>query len=137
MKTPPPFAAKTLSAEPDATAPDGTAVRLLLALAGGSLAHFELPAGAVSHAVTHRTVEELWYVVSGCGALWRRNGTRESVETLAPGVAATIPLGTAFQFRAEPEAPLAFVAVTMPPWPGMEEAVAVEGPWTPTVAAGR
>ena len=88
-----PLATKALGAEPDATAPDGTAVRLLLALAGGSLAHFELPAGAVSHAVTHRTVEEIWYVVSGRGALWRRAGGRR-----ASGAGArrrvTIPLGT-------------------------------------------
>src|SRR5271165_4485174 len=132
-----PFTTKTLAAEIDATAPDGTAVRLLPALDGGSMAHFELPAGAVSHAVTHRTVEELWYVVAGRGRLWRRAGTQESIETLAPGVAATIPLGTAFQFRADDDGPLAFVAVTMPPWPGMDEAVAVDGPWTPTVAAGR
>ncbi|MGO9421777.1 cupin domain-containing protein [Roseiarcus sp.] len=133
----PPFATKTLGAAPDATAPDGTAVRLLLALGGGSLAHFELPAGAVSHAVRHRTVDELWYVVGGRGALWRRAGAADSVEALAPGVAVSIPLGTAFQFRADADGPLAFVAVTMPPWPGMDEAVAVEGPWTPTVPAGR
>ena len=137
MTTPLPFATKTLAAEPDATAPDGTAVRLLLQLAGGSMAHFELPAGAVSHAVTHRTVEELWYVVAGRGLLWRRAGDRDSVETLAPGMAATIPLGASFQFRAGNDGPLAFVAVTMPPWPGMDEAFAVEGPWTPTVPAGR
>ena len=42
-------------------------MQLLPALKGGSLAHFELPAGAVSHAVTHRTVEEIWYVVAGRG----------------------------------------------------------------------
>jgi mannose-6-phosphate isomerase-like protein (cupin superfamily) len=132
-----PFATKTLGRDPDATAPDGTSVRLLLALGGGSLAHFELPAGGVSHAVTHRTVEEVWYVVAGRGALWRRAGTQESVEALAPGVAATIPLGTAFQFRADDAAPLAFVAITMPPWPGMDEAVSVEGRWTPTVAPGQ
>ena len=136
--TPPlPFATRALAAEPDAAAPDGTAVRLLVQLAGGSMAHFELPAGAVSHAVTHRTVEELWYVVAGHGLLWRRAGTSESVEPLAPGVAVTIPLGASFQFRAGDDRPLAFVAVTMPPWPGMDEAVAVEGPWTPTVPAGR
>ena len=51
------LAFKTLSKEPDAVAPDGTAVRLLTALKGGSFAQFELPAGAVSHAVAHRTVE--------------------------------------------------------------------------------
>ncbi|HXZ17226.1 MAG TPA: cupin domain-containing protein [Roseiarcus sp.] len=134
---PEPFATKTLGARADATAPDGTAVRLLLSLKGGSLAHFELPAGAVSHAVTHKTVEELWYVVAGSGVLWRRSQGTESLETLKPGVAATIPLGTAFQFRADAEGPLAFVAVTMPPWPGMDEAVSVEGPWASSVPAGR
>jgi hypothetical protein len=55
-----PYETKRLGAEPDATAPDGTSVRLLPSLAGGGMAHFELPAGAVSHAVTHRTVEEIW-----------------------------------------------------------------------------
>ena len=137
MPTPPPFATKALAADPDATAPDGTAVRLLHALAGGSVAHFELPAGAVSHAVRHRTVEEIWFVTSGRGRLWRRSEAHERVEAIGPGHAVTIPLGTAFQFRAEGAAPLAFVAVTMPPWPGMDEAVAVDGPWTPTVPAGR
>ena len=134
---PEPFETKRLGATPDATAPDGTAVRLLLNLSGGSMAHFELPAGAVSHAVTHRAVEEIWYVVSGRGSLWRRCKTGERIEALSPGVAATIPLGTDFQFRAEEDGPLAFIAITMPPWPGMDEAIAVEGPWTPTVAAGR
>lgn len=134
---PRPFEIKRLGANPDATAPDGTAVRLLLSLDGGSMAHFELPAGAVSHAVTHRTVEEIWYVVVGRGSLWRRSQGAERIEALAPGVAVTIPLGTEFQFRADEDGPLAFVAITMPPWPGMEEAAAVEGPWAPTVAAGR
>ncbi len=130
-----PFETKALSAAPDATAPDGTAVRLLLSLQGGSMAHFELPAGAVSHAVTHRSVEEIWFIVSGRGSIWRRQDGIERVEALSPGAALTIPLGTAFQFRAEPGAPLAFVAITMPPWPGMDEALAARGPWAPTVAA--
>ena len=130
------FATKILAREADATAPDGAAVRLLLSLGGGSMAHFELPAGQVSHAVTHRTVEEIWYILSGRGAMWRRSPEGERIEPLAPGTALTIPLETAFQFRAESEAPLAFIAVTMPPWPGMAEALPVVGPWTPTVAAG-
>jgi mannose-6-phosphate isomerase-like protein (cupin superfamily) len=132
-----PFETKPLGAEADATAPDGTAVRLLPRLAGGSMAHFELPAGAVSHAVTHRTVEEIWYVLSGRGVLWRSSPQEERTESIEPGVAVTLPLGVAFQFRAEEPAPLAFLAITMPPWPGMDEAVAVEGPWRPTVPAGR
>ena len=131
-----PYETKSLAARPDATAPDGTAVRLLLSLPGGSMAHFELPAGAVSHAVTHRTVEEIWYVLAGRGKLWRRAQAVERIEALAPGTALTIPLGTAFQFRAEADAPLAFLAITMPPWPGMDEAISVAGPWAPTVPAG-
>jgi mannose-6-phosphate isomerase-like protein (cupin superfamily) len=131
-----PFESKRLGAHPDATAPDGTAVRLLPRLGGGSMAHFELPAGAVSHAVTHRTVEEIWFIVSGRGAIWRRQDSVERIEALGPGGSLTIPLGTAFQFRAEASEPLAFVAITMPPWPGAGEALPVPGPWTPTVAAG-
>lgn len=123
------FETLSLGAHPDATAPDGTAVRLLLALAGGSLAHFELPAGAVSHAVTHKTVEEIWYFLGGRGEIWRWSGARESVVAVEPGVCLTIPLGTAFQFRGVGEAPLTFLAITMPPWPGAQEADRVEGRW--------
>jgi mannose-6-phosphate isomerase-like protein (cupin superfamily) len=131
-----PFETKSLGAAPDTTALDGTAVRLLLSLRGGSMAHFELPAGATSHAVTHRTVEEIWFVISGRGSIWRRQDGVERIDALSPGASLTIPFGTAFQFRAEAGAPLAFVAITMPPWPGMDEALPVPGPWAPTVAAG-
>ena len=134
--TPKPYETKTLGERVDAIAPDGTAVRLLLSLAGGSMAHFELPAGAVSHAVTHQTVEEIWFVVGGRGSIWRLQAGVESIDSLAPGTSLTIPLGTAFQFRADAGAALAFVAITMPPWPGMDEAQAVAGRWEPTVAPG-
>jgi len=127
------FETKPLGATPDAIAPDGTAVRLLAALSAGSFAHFELPAGAVSHAIVHRTVEEIWYFVAGRGELWRRSGEQEDVVAVGAGVCVTIPLGTRFQFRAAAGAPLAFVAVTMPPWPGDGEAEVVEGKWRPTV----
>jgi mannose-6-phosphate isomerase-like protein (cupin superfamily) len=131
-----PYETKTLGEGVDAIAPDGTAVRLLLSLDGGSMAHFELPAGGVSHAVMHRTVEEIWFVVGGTGSIWRRQGEVESIDPLGPGTSLTIPLGTAFQVRADTGSALALVAITMPPWPGMHEAIPVEGPWTPTVAAG-
>ena len=79
------LAVKALAKEPDAVAPDGTAVRLLNALAGGSFAHFELPAGAVSRAIAHKTVEEIWYFVSGRGKVWRRLGDEESVSRRRSG----------------------------------------------------
>jgi mannose-6-phosphate isomerase-like protein (cupin superfamily) len=126
-----PFATTTLPADPTVVAPDGSDVRVLLALGGGSMAHFALDPGRVSRPVRHRTVEEIWYVVSGTGRMWRQapDGTAEVV-TLAAGVCLTIPVGTAFQFRADgDDTPLTAVAVTMPPWPGDDEAVPAEGPW--------
>ena len=119
---------KMLGAAPDALAPDGSEVRLLAALNGGSFAHFTLPPGKVSQAVAHRTVEEIWYVVSGDGEVWRKLHGEAHVTPVKPGVALTIPLGTCFQFRAGPYG-LSFVAATMPPWPGADEAYAVAGHW--------
>ena len=114
-------------------APDGSAVRVLLALPGASMIRVELAAGAVAKAVAHRTVEELWFVLSGRGEMWRRQGQREEIVALDPGACLSIPLGTHFQFRAAPAEPLSAVAVTIPPWPGEHEAELVSGPWQPTL----
>jgi mannose-6-phosphate isomerase-like protein (cupin superfamily) len=122
---------KTLGDAPDAIAPDGSEVRLLASLAGGSFAHFSLAPGQVSAAVAHRTVEEIWYFLAGEGEVWRKYKGEASVTPVRQGVALTIPLGASFQFRAGPQ-PLRFVAVTMPPWPGPGEAVAVAGHWEAT-----
>ena len=128
--TVPPFADMALPAQPTVLAPDGSEVRVLLSRPGGSMAHFRLPAGAASIAVAHHTVEEIWYVVSGRGQMWRRLGDAESVLDLAPGVCLTLPVGTHFQFRAAADCALEAVAITMPPWPGMDEAYFVPGHWT-------
>lgn len=128
-----PFATQKLPVDPTVIAPDGSNVRVLPGLAGGSMAHFELAAGQVARAVTHRTVEEIWFVVAGRGEMWRKQGVREEIVALEPGVSLTLPLGTHFQFRAAPDASLAAVAVTMPPWPGEGEACVVAGPWQPSV----
>jgi len=123
------FETLALPAEPSVVAPDGTLGRILLKLPGGSFAHFTLPAGATSHAVQHRTVEEIWFFLSGRGEVWRRNAAGERIVAALPGLSITIPVGTAFQFRALGDEPLIFVAVTMPPWPGDDEAFVVAGPW--------
>ena len=125
----PAFATARPAAVPDAIAPDGSEVRLLAALKGGSFAHFTLPAGAVSKAVVHASVDEIWYFLSGEGAMWRAADGHEKIEPIRAGHCVAIPAGTKFQFRADREAPLAFVAVTMPPWPGEAEATLVEGVW--------
>ncbi|PWU25499.1 MAG: hypothetical protein C5B48_01025 [Candidatus Rokuibacteriota bacterium] len=127
---------KRLPADPDVVAPDGSDVRVLLSLRGGGLAHFELGPGATAVAVKHRSVEEIWYFLRGRGEMWRRTGESDEIVEVGAEVCVTIPIGTEFQFRSLGPEPLSAVAVTMPPWPGGGEAVAVEGPWTPTVAPG-
>lgn len=124
----------TLRLPPDRTevAPDGSDVRVLLGLAAGRMAHFTLDAGRTSTAVTHRTVEEIWFVVSGRGEMWRKQGERDEIVTLEPGVCVTIPLGTHFQFRASDAQPVSAIGVTMPPWPEAGDAVGVPGPWAAT-----
>ncbi len=123
------FATMRLPALPTVVAPDGSDVRVLLGLPAGGMAHFELAAGQVAQAVTHRSVDELWFVLAGHGQMWRRQGEREEVVALEPGVCVSIPLGTHFQFRASATEAVSAVAITMPPWPGEAEAVPVEGPW--------
>ena len=128
-----PFDTKTLPVARDAAAPDGSDVRILLGLQGGGMAHFVLGAGETSVAVMHRTVEEIWYLISGCGQMWREQAERSEIVDVFAGVCLTIPLGTRFQFRCTGCEPLAAVAITMPPWPGEGEAIIVTGPWLPTV----
>jgi mannose-6-phosphate isomerase-like protein (cupin superfamily) len=65
--------------------------------------------------------------------MWRKQEGRASIVDVFPGLSLTIPLGTHFQFRALGAEPLAAVGVTMPPWPGDDEAVHVAGEWEPTV----
>ena len=126
------FASLQLPEHPTVVAPDGSDVRVLLALRGGSMAHFELAAGVISDAVTHRTVEEIWYVLAGRGQMWRKQGSREEIVELVPGLCLSIPQGTHFQFRAAADSPISAVGITMPPWPGPDEAVPVQGPWVAT-----
>ncbi len=118
----------------DVLAPDGSEVRVLLSLQQGGMSHFLLPAGQVSRAVRHLSVAEIWYILSGEGEMWRSTASQEDITPLAVGTCLTIPAGTRFQFRAAGDEPLAAVAITMPPWPGEDEAVIVEGRWQPTVS---
>jgi mannose-6-phosphate isomerase-like protein (cupin superfamily) len=123
------FDTRQLPGTPDAIAPDGSDVRILLQLGRGSMAHFELGAGRVSQAVAHHSVEEIWYIVHGRGQMWRRQDQRQETVPLSAGTCVSIPAGTHFQFRADHSGPLAAIGVTMPPWPGPDEAYEVPGAW--------
>ena len=128
-------ATRMLPVEADVIAPDGCEVRILVATGRGSMAHFTLGTGEVSRAVAHRTVEEVWYFLSGQGRMWRRFEERDEIVNAGPGVSLAIPLGAHFQLRNDGDAPLTAVAVTMPSWPGDDEAYFVDGRWPPTVGA--
>jgi mannose-6-phosphate isomerase-like protein (cupin superfamily) len=123
------FDTRQLPDAPDAAAPDGSEVRVLLQLGRGSMAHFELGAGQVSRPVAHHSVDEIWYILQGRGQMWRRQAQRQETVLLYAGTCVSIPAGTHFQFRADRSGPLAAVGVTMPPWPGADEAYEVPGVW--------
>ena len=122
------------AALPDATAPDGSEIRLL---ADGrhradksSMVEVTLRAGQVSRPVYHRTVEEIWYILEGEGQVWRCPPEVDAAsvppQPVSPGDALVIPTGWRFQFAAGPDAPLRFLCHTTPPWPGEDEALPAE-----------
>lgn len=137
MRSVQPFETVRLRDGFDVLAPDTSEIRLLTRVAGGSMAHGTLPPGGVSLAIAHRTVEELWYVLSGRAELWRRHGDQESVVEIDAGTALTLPVGTRFQFRTTGDEPFRFIMCTLPPWPGAGEAVRVPDHWpVPAEAEG-
>ena len=126
------FETKRIAVEPDATAPDGSEVRVLCQGTRGGLAVFTLPPRAVAKAVAHHTVEEVWYILSGSGRMWRKLGDHEETIELTPGVSLAMPTGTHFQFRCDGDEPLNVIGATMPCWPGEGEAYFVKGAWEST-----
>jgi mannose-6-phosphate isomerase-like protein (cupin superfamily) len=122
----------TLPDEANYLAPDGSEVRLLSQTTNGSMAHFTLGKGKTSLAVSHKTVEELWWVQSGNGEIWLNLNGEANVHPIAAGSCIAIPVRTEFQFRAFNH-DLCAIGVTMPPWPGPDEATPTKGPWKPTL----
>lgn len=115
------------------TSPAGAEVRLLLNNEHGGMAHCTLRANTISKPVTHKTVSEFWYVLSGNGQIWRKEEGKEEITSLTPGVSIDIPLGTDFQYRSD-QSDLVFICITTPPWSGADEARYLDaGAWEPTV----
>lgn len=114
-----------LGDEVDLLAPDGSEVRLLVRGESGTMAHFRLAGPVPSLPKQHREVEELWFFVGGRGEMC----VGDDVVEVHPGVSLRIPPRTRFQFRCLGEAALEAVAVTMPPWPGPDEALHADPFW--------
>lgn len=113
----------------DAISPAGAEVRRLLSNQFGGIAHCTLAKGKITKAVQHKTVSEFWHILAGKGAIWRKDLNNEMITPLEAGMTIDIPVGTQFQYRSDEE-DLVFICVTMPAWPGAEEARIVEqGIW--------
>jgi mannose-6-phosphate isomerase-like protein (cupin superfamily) len=109
--------------------PAGAEVRLLMSNNLGGIAHCTLRKGVVCKAITHKTVSEFWYILSGLGEIWRKQNEIETITSLTTGVTIEMAVGTHFQYRSSIEADLIFICTTMPPWPGTEEVRYIKGIW--------
>lgn len=113
--------------------PAGAEVRLLMNNHLGGIAHCTLKKGKISRIIRHKTVSEFWHILSGDGAIWRKNEDQELITELKEGITIDIPLGTHFQYRSDIN-DLVFICVTMPPWSGQDEVVYLNvGVWVPSV----
>ena len=121
---------------PEGRSPAGAEIRYLIEGETGGMIHATVPSGQVNRATVHATVSEFWHVLSGEGQIWRRDGTGEETTFLTAGVSVDIPVGTAFQYRCSGADALKFLCITMPPWPGDQEATVIDGPWMPTAPVG-
>lgn len=118
------------SEQPDTIAPDGSEIRFLIdhrhQAQGASVVEVTLPPGQVSRPVWHQTVEEIWYIMEGDGQVWRcptdTDPSNVAAVAVKPGDALAIPTGWRFQFNSSESGPLRFLCVTIPPWPGLDEA---------------
>lgn len=128
-----PFQTASLRTAADYLAPDGSEIRLLPVMGGGGLCHCTLPPGKTSRPVAHHGVEEIWYVVSGEGEVWRQKPQGGETVLVRAGSSLTIPPRTPFQFRTTGDSPLCILIVTMPPWPGPEEATPAAGAWRSSI----
>src|SRR5688500_6546526 len=78
----------------DYLAPDTSEIRLLLTendTHSVSLAHCTLPADCTSIACMHKSVEEIWYFLSGTGEVWLNNAEVEIIHLVTQNTVLTIP----------------------------------------------
>ena len=125
------FSTKQLVEENDTFAIDGSQIRILTQTQNGSMVHCRLGPGHKTKAVTHRTVDELRYYITGEGEFWRKNEAtgHEEITNVKPGIAISNPVGTHFQYRNTGNEDLDCIIVVMPPWPGDDEVKEVKGKW--------
>lgn len=112
---------------PDVVAPDGSAIRVLMDrtrnAARLSLAEATVAPGERTLCVSHRTIEEVWYILRGAGTFHQTapDGTRTQAAVTA-GDTVLIPAGHRFWGDNPGSGELIFLCCDAPGWPGAEEA---------------
>jgi hypothetical protein len=102
------YSTVTLPDKVNYRAPDGSETRLLVDGRKGGLSYARLPVSKTASAIFHRTVDELWFCLSGEGEVCRKLHGQEEVTKVASGVSLSLPQGTvkaAWRTRTK-----------MPPW---------------------
>lgn len=117
----------------DARSPAGADIRFIMDGSTGNMIHSTVPSYQINRATVHATVSEFWFVLDGVGEIWRKNEKEERITRLEAGVSIDIPVGTAFQYRNIGQADLKFICISMPRWPGDDEATHLTGAWLPTL----
>lgn len=115
-------------------AQDGSRYDGLLGMGNGWLSDCRLEPHATTRAVRHLAHDEIWYVRSGRGEVWRSLDGCDEIVAVDTGTCLTLPARAAFQFRTGAEA-LLFLIIQAPPFP-QEPPPAfeyVKGPWTANV----
>ena len=96
---------KLLPENYDYLALDNTEIRLLLENNYGGLAHGFMHPNSISAAITHRTVHETWFILSGQGLMWRKIDDIEQLDELKPNTIIEMPLGVEYQFATITDCP--------------------------------
>lgn len=122
-----------LPTTPDAKSPAGADIRFIMDGTTGNMIHSTVPPGQINRATVHKSISEFWYILEGKGEIWRKDKVEERITSLVKGVSIDIPVGTAFQYRNVGRTPLKFICISMPPWPGDDEATHLDGAWEPTI----
>jgi len=123
---------QTLPQKYEHLSPAGAEVRVLMSNAMAGVAHCTLKNGKISRAVCHKTVGEIWTVISGYGEIWCKQDSTTLITPLEAGMTIDITVGTHFQYRSLKN-DLVFICVTTPPWPGADEVFYVsDGVWRPS-----
>ena len=104
--------------DPDEIAPDGSLIYWLRRNEYASTCLCVLPPGHQSLPARHPRLQELWYVMSGQGQLYRSSANGGLPVALRAGVGVSIAAGEVFQFCAHRDSALTIHITTTPPWAG-------------------